>query len=252
MYCIKCGTKNDDNTQFCVNCGNNLNQNQSNDKTSSDKKTDGLAIASLILGISSIVIPCLILPLAIIGLILGIVSKSKSGVKIAGIIINTIALVLCFLLIALYFIATPSIEKAIENQWNEIITEEKDNSSNDWTNIETEEKDSKPSVKSTDLKKKENGKTVIYFFRGEGCPHCEEAEEWFKSIEDKYGNMFKIEDYETWYDKDNAEFMEKVAESRGEEANGVPYIIIGDKSWMGFTESYESEMLEEIEKVYNE
>ncbi len=90
----------------------------------------------------------------------------------------------------------------------------------------------------------------IYLFRGEGCPHCQEAEEWFQSIEEEYGSMFKVVDYETWYDEDNAELMKKVADARGEEANGVPYIIIGNKSWNGFAESYASEMLEEIKSEY--
>lgn len=90
----------------------------------------------------------------------------------------------------------------------------------------------------------------IYLFRGEGCPHCQEAEEWFASIEEEYGSMFKVVDYETWYDEDNAALMKKVADARGEEANGVPYIIIGNKSWNGFAESYASEMLEEIKSEY--
>ena len=90
----------------------------------------------------------------------------------------------------------------------------------------------------------------VYLFRGEGCPHCEEAIEWFKSIEEEYGSKFNIVDYETWYDEDNAELMQKVAEARGEKAEGVPYIIIGNKSWNGFTDSYESEMIAEIESEY--
>ena len=95
-----------------------------------------------------------------------------------------------------------------------------------------------------------NSKEVpIYFFRGEGCPHCEEAEEWFNSIENEYGNLFKIVDYETWYNEDNANLMKKVAASRNEEANGVPYILIGDKSWNGFDASYEDEMISEIKSL---
>jgi glutaredoxin len=64
--------------------------------------------------------------------------------------------------------------------------------------------------------------------------------------------VFQGEDYEVWYNDDNAKFMQDVATSRGEEVNGVPYIIIGDKSWKGFTDSYENAMLEEIKKVYSE
>ena len=96
----------------------------------------------------------------------------------------------------------------------------------------------------------ESKEVNVYLFRGEGCPHCQEAEEWFASIEEEYGSYYNIVDYETWYDKDNAELMERVAEARGEEAQGVPYIIIGDKSWNGFAEDYEEEMLSQIKKVF--
>ena len=97
----------------------------------------------------------------------------------------------------------------------------------------------------------EDSKEVnLYFFRGEGCPHCEEAEQWFQSIEEEYGSYFKIVDYETWYNEENAKLMEKVADIRGEEASGVPYIIVGDKSWNGFTEDYGTEILSQIQTVF--
>ncbi|MBR2678387.1 MAG: glutaredoxin [Bacilli bacterium] len=91
----------------------------------------------------------------------------------------------------------------------------------------------------------------VYLFRGEGCPHCQEAEEWFNSLTD-YSSMFKIVDYETWYDEDNADLMKKVAKARGEEAEGVPYIIIGDKSWNGFADDYKEEILAQIQAVHSQ
>lgn len=96
----------------------------------------------------------------------------------------------------------------------------------------------------------ESNEVKVYFFRGEGCSHCAEAEAWFESIEAEYGSYFEIIDYETWYNQDNADLMQRVAEARGEEAQGVPYIIIGNKSWNGFTESYESEMIEQIKSEF--
>ena len=90
----------------------------------------------------------------------------------------------------------------------------------------------------------------VYFFHGDGCPHCAEAEEWFQSIEEEYGSFFNIVDYETWYNEENQALMEKVAEARGEEAEGVPYIIVGDKSWQGFTEEYKEEILDQIKQVF--
>ena len=107
-----------------------------------------------------------------------------------------------------------------------------------------------PFVVNAEGEEANDNKVNVYLFRGEGCPHCQEAEEWFQSIQEEYGSKFTVVDYETWYDDDNNELMKKVADARGEEANGVPYIIIGNKSWNGFTESYESEMIEEINSEY--
>ncbi len=90
----------------------------------------------------------------------------------------------------------------------------------------------------------------VYFFRGQGCSHCAEAEEWFKSIEEEYGSYFKVVDYETWYNEDNAKLMQEVADARGEKAEGVPYIIIGDQSWNGFSQSYTEDMINQIKTVY--
>lgn len=97
---------------------------------------------------------------------------------------------------------------------------------------------------------KDSKEVKVYLFRGEGCPHCQEAQEWFKSIDEEHGSKFKIIEYETWYNEENAELMEKVAKAREEEAPGVPYIIIGNKSWNGFTDSYKNEILSEIDSEY--
>ena len=98
-----------------------------------------------------------------------------------------------------------------------------------------------------------DNRVKVYFFRGEGCPHCAEAEQWFSKIQDEYGSKFQIVDYETWNNADNAKLMQKVAVARGEEdeATGVPYIIIGDKSWIGFAESsMADEIKSQIDTVY--
>lgn len=99
---------------------------------------------------------------------------------------------------------------------------------------------------------KDNKEVNVYFFRGEGCSHCAEAEEFFKSIEAEYGKYFEIVDYETWYDKDNQELMERVAKFRDEEAGGVPYIIIGDESWNGYSSDYSDAIKKKIKEVYNQ
>ena len=36
-----------------------------------------------------------------------------------------------------------------------------------------------------------------------------------------------------------------------QDVEGVPYIVIGNKSWSGFSKDYENDILETIDKVYN-
>ncbi len=49
----------------------------------------------------------------------------------------------------------------------------------------------------------------IYFFRGEGCPHCAEEEKFFEEeLTKKYKNI-KIYDFEVWNNKENSEILKK-------------------------------------------
>ena len=97
-----------------------------------------------------------------------------------------------------------------------------------------------------------NAKVKVYFFRGEGCSHCAEAEAWFKSIQDTEGKYFEVVDYEVWYDESNKELMTKVAKFFNEEkeVTGVPYIIVGNKSFKGFSSEYQSQILEIVHSEY--
>lgn len=95
-----------------------------------------------------------------------------------------------------------------------------------------------------------SNKVKLYFFRGEGCPHCAEAEDFFESIQEEYGEYFEIIDYETWYNSDNADLLQKVGEIRDEEISGVPYILIGNKSWAGYATDYDEEIKATIMSEY--
>ena len=172
--------------------------------------------------------------------------KKSHGGLIAIIIIVCVFLfiILPIIVIGFFWLGWGAIRQSVNEQWD---TVSKENGNSKEPIIEDDYPTTSNQVK---LDMTINGKVVIYLFRGEGCPHCTDAENWIESIKEEYGNMFIVKDYETWYNSDNAEYMKKVAESRDEEVMGVPYIVIGDKSWNGFTESYEDEMLSEIKRVY--
>lgn len=95
-----------------------------------------------------------------------------------------------------------------------------------------------------------NKKVKVYFFRGDGCPHCEEAEAFFDVIKEQMGEYYEIVDYETWYNTENAELLQKIAEARDEDIKGVPYIIIGNKSWAGYSSDYDDEIVNTIKSEY--
>lgn len=94
-------------------------------------------------------------------------------------------------------------------------------------------------------------KVNVYFFRGEGCPHCQELEEFFDSIEAEFGQYYNMNTYEVWYDQDNANLMQEVADKLGVTATGVPFLVIGDQSWNGYTSSYDAEIKAKILSEYN-
>ena len=89
-------------------------------------------------------------------------------------------------------------------------------------------------IHSKGLKVTDHEKITIYIFRGDGCPHCEEAIKYFKTVEDEYKDFIQYVTYETWNSEANHDFLGLVAKRFGEEKYGVPFIVIGDKHYVGY------------------
>lgn len=99
--------------------------------------------------------------------------------------------------------------------------------------------------------KSQDRKVKVYFFRGETCPHCAQAEKFFESIQEEYGHLFEIRDYEVYNNASNSKLMDQLAEMRGDnERRGIPYIIIGNKSWTGYASELDSAIIEAIKAEY--
>lgn len=90
-------------------------------------------------------------------------------------------------------------------------------------------------------------KTVVYFFWGEGCPHCSNQKTAMSSWLDEYPDM-EIKTYETWGSPENGELLESMAAAYDTTVQGVPMTFIGDEFWVGYAESLEAEMIEKIEE----
>ena len=92
----------------------------------------------------------------------------------------------------------------------------------------------------------------VYIFHGDGCPHCAEAFEYFESLEEDYGKYFNLHRYEVWHSASYHDLLLKVAEELGTKSSdvGVPYIVIGDKVFLGYSKSYNEKIISAIKLEY--
>lgn len=102
-----------------------------------------------------------------------------------------------------------------------------------------------PDYKETD------DQITIYMFRGTGCGYCKAFLTFLNSITEEYGKYFKLESYEVWSNQKNGELMQEVGEFLGEQAGGVPFIIIGDKVFPGYNEVYDEDIKTAIKDLYD-
>lgn len=127
--------------------------------------------------------------------------------------------------------------------------EENTNNLDDEDNVENEndaEITEESNTTNLDYITKEEGKVNIYFFWGDGCPHCESEFAFFDSIESEHGDLYNLYTFETWQNEENAELLKTFSDVMEVESRGVPYTIIGEEVFTGFSESMESEFINAI------
>lgn len=107
-------------------------------------------------------------------------------------------------------------------------------------------------LKKADLSnyKESDDKINVYIFRGNTCSYCLKAIVYFASIAPEYGKYFNLVTYEVWNNSDNANLFKETAAFLNGSADGVPYIIIGEKTFNGYSESMNAEIETQIKKEY--
>jgi hypothetical protein len=139
MKCNYCGADNKEEAKFCASCGAELKEKKKTTKkeekvevkeeiktepvkvTPTDKVKDGKATASLVLGICSLLIWCLTFPLSLIGFILGLASKERSGKRTAGIVLNAIGLffsIICGIIMLMFGAAVNAAVEEVNRSGN--------------------------------------------------------------------------------------------------------------------------------------
>lgn len=104
------------------------------------------------------------------------------------------------------------------------------------------------SITNTEI---EDGKVNFYLFKGEGCPHCADEEKWLQDIKKEYNDYVNFYEFEVWYDENNSKMMEKAKEIFDFSGPGVPFTVIGDKYYSGFSDSIGTMMENTINDYLN-
>ncbi|PJA47465.1 hypothetical protein CO172_01360 [Candidatus Uhrbacteria bacterium CG_4_9_14_3_um_filter_36_7] len=77
-------------------------------------------------------------------------------------------------------------------------------------------------------------KTVnLYFFWGEGCPHCAKEKPFLDKMEEKYPEL-KVYDYEIWGNTENRNLMIEFGKKLNANVSGIPFTVVGEYYAIGW------------------
>jgi thiol-disulfide isomerase/thioredoxin len=75
-------------------------------------------------------------------------------------------------------------------------------------------------------------KAVIYFFWGQGCPHCAKEEIFLKDLQNKYPQV-EMRDFEVWKNAENQKLLADLGKKLNVQISGVPFTVVGEKYFSG-------------------
>lgn len=88
-------------------------------------------------------------------------------------------------------------------------------------------------------------KLNLYFFYGDGCPHCAQEEFYLDTI--KYNYNIDIHTFEIYNNQDNALLLQEVAKTMDIQSLGVPLLVIGDHYVVGYGPGTSNEINSKIQ-----
>jgi glutaredoxin len=93
---------------------------------------------------------------------------------------------------------------------------------------------------------------TVYFFHGDGCPHCAKELAFLDTIEDRPD--VEVVRLEVWHNAENRAILSSVAERLNATFNGVPVTIVGERAVVGWVneETSGAYLLKVIDAVKSE
>lgn len=86
----------------------------------------------------------------------------------------------------------------------------------------------------------------IYFFWGEGCPHCAHEKVFLEEIKKRHPQLI-IDSFEVWRNPANARYFSQMTRSAGIKSTGVPVTFIDRRVFVGFSDREKAEMEKTIQ-----
>lgn len=196
-YCSNCGNKINDHEFFCNKCGSSVNQQniQVNMNNSQQNDHKSLKITSLVLGIvaivGSLIFNVLIIPLAITGLVFGIIYSTKAKKFCAGIVLNILGIIIPIVIVCLLVFMTNSLVN--NGTFFDDTTNSNYNEENDWYyEDEVVDESYLTEIQYFALMEKfENKDDFILLLSQTGCGHCTNYKPKLKTV----ANDYKIKVY---------------------------------------------------------
>ncbi len=99
------------------------------------------------------------------------------------------------------------------------------------------------------LKIEAENKVNLYYFWGDGCFHCKQLREVLNELEEEHPELV-IHEYEVWYNKDNQELLVDVGNLLNENISAIPFIVIGNNTFSGFSPSETKNQLKKAIEYY--
>ena len=87
---------------------------------------------------------------------------------------------------------------------------------------------------------------VVNLFYGDTCAFCHQERIYLDSLERQFGDNIIVREYEVWNNKENNDLMMDVKNNFDDKGDGVPYTVIGNKTYTGISEEIKDSIRTDI------
>jgi len=88
----------------------------------------------------------------------------------------------------------------------------------------------------------ESTKVTVYLFYSSSCVHCKAENAFLDDLQEQYGDTIDIKRYEVTQNATNNNYLKLVKERVGSTSSGVPFTVIGEKYYIGYSNTIGSTM----------